>query len=56
MPPGEVMALMRGARCVVFPSEWYETFGRVTAEAYAAGVPVVASRLGAMAEIVEDGV
>lgn len=54
--PDEVMGLMRGARCVVFPSEWYETFGRVAAEAYACGVPVVASRLGAMVEIVEDRV
>jgi len=34
----------------------YETFGRVLAEAFACGVPVVASRLGAMAEVVEDGV
>jgi len=56
IPPDRITGLMRGARCVVFPSEWYETFGRVAAEAYACGVPVVASRLGAMAEIVEDGV
>jgi glycosyltransferase involved in cell wall biosynthesis len=40
---------------LVFPSEWYETFGRVAAEAFACGVPVIASRLGAIAEIVEDG-
>jgi glycosyltransferase involved in cell wall biosynthesis len=54
--PERVLELMRAARCLVFPSEWYETFGRVAAEAYACGVPVVASRLGAMAEIVDDGV
>lgn len=54
--PEEVIGLMRQARCVVFPSEWYETFGRTAAEAFACGVPVVASRLGAMAEVVTDGV
>ena len=54
--PEQVLELMHDARVVVFPSEWYETFGRVAAEAFACGVPVVASRLGAMAEIVDDGV
>ncbi|MBI4641066.1 MAG: glycosyltransferase family 4 protein [Candidatus Tectomicrobia bacterium] len=51
---GEVLSLMKGARFLVFPSEWYETFGRVAIEAFACGVPVIASRLGAMAEIVEE--
>jgi len=46
---------MKGARVLVFPSQWYEGFPMVIAEAYASGVPVIASRLGAMAEIVEDG-
>jgi glycosyltransferase involved in cell wall biosynthesis len=54
--PEEILRLMRGARVVVFPSLVYETFGRVLAEAFACGVPVVASRLGAMAEVVEDGI
>ena len=51
----EVFALMKKARLLVFPSEWYETFGLVIVEAFACGVPVVAARLGAMAELVEDG-
>jgi glycosyltransferase involved in cell wall biosynthesis len=51
----EVLALMKGARYLVFPSEWYETFGLVAIEAFACGVPVIASRLGVMAEIVEEG-
>ena len=37
------------------PSIWYETFGRTIIEAYATGTPVIASRLGAMQEIVDDG-
>jgi glycosyltransferase involved in cell wall biosynthesis len=51
----EVLSLMRGARFVVVPSEWYETFGLTIIEAFACGVPVIASRLGAMLELVEDG-
>lgn len=54
-PHDEVIALLKGACFLVFPSELYETFGMVIAEAFACGVPVIASRLGAMAEIMEDG-
>jgi glycosyltransferase involved in cell wall biosynthesis len=50
--PADVLALVRGAVCVVCPSEWYETFGRVVVEAFAAGTPVVASDIGALAELV----
>ena len=46
---------MQRAMVLLFPSEWYETFGRVAAEAYAAGTPVIGSRIGAVAEIVDDG-
>jgi glycosyltransferase involved in cell wall biosynthesis len=51
----ELMPLMKRTRFLIFPSEWYETFGLVAAEAFACGVPVIASRLGAMQEIVADG-
>src|SRR5215813_3089755 len=54
-PSEDVLKLMKGAQFLIFPSEWYETFGRVAIEAFACGVPVIASRLGAIAEIVEDG-
>ncbi|MEW5704134.1 MAG: glycosyltransferase family 4 protein [Pseudomonadota bacterium] len=46
---------MRRAAFLVLPSEWYEGFPMVLVEAFRAGLPVVAARLGAMAEIVEDG-
>ncbi len=36
-------------------SEWYETFGRVAAEAFATGTPVVAANIGAVAELVDHG-
>ena len=51
----ECLRLMRRSRLIVFPSEWYEGLPRVIVEAFACGKPVVASRLGAMAEIVADG-
>jgi glycosyltransferase involved in cell wall biosynthesis len=54
-PHEEVLRLVGEAACLVMPSTWYETFGRTILEAFARGTPVVASRLGAMAELVEDG-
>jgi glycosyltransferase involved in cell wall biosynthesis len=54
--PDEVRALMHGARFLVFPSVWYEGFPMTIAEAFAGGLPVIATRLGSMAEIVQDGV
>jgi glycosyltransferase involved in cell wall biosynthesis len=54
-PVADVHALMRKADMLVFPSQWYETFGRVAAEAFAAGTPVIAANIGAVAELVEHG-
>ncbi len=47
------MTAMAGARFLVFPSLWYETFGLTIIEAYAVGIPVIASRLGAMSTLVQ---
>jgi glycosyltransferase involved in cell wall biosynthesis len=55
LPRAEALARVRGARALVVPSRWYEVFPRTVVEAYALGVPVVASRLGSLAEIVRDG-
>lgn len=49
----EVRELMAHARVLIFPSVCYETFGKAIIEAFAAGLPVVASNLGAMAELVQ---
>ena len=48
----EVYRLMGEAAFLVFPSEWYETFGRVAIEAFAKGTPVIASDIGAISELV----
>lgn len=45
-----------GASCVVVPSEWYETGGRAAMEAMSLGKVVIASRIGALREVVDDGV
>jgi glycosyltransferase involved in cell wall biosynthesis len=50
----DLMDLIKGARFLVWPSEgYYETFGLIAIEAFASGVPVIASRTGVMQEIVE---
>jgi glycosyltransferase involved in cell wall biosynthesis len=54
--PHETLSLLRDAACLVFPSECYETFGRVIAEALATATPVIAAGHGAAAELVTDGV
>ncbi|MGC2224049.1 MAG: glycosyltransferase family 4 protein [Methylocella sp.] len=50
-----VIERIKGATAVAMPSRWYEGFPMVLAETLSAGVPVLASRLGALAEIIEDG-
>lgn len=52
LPLEQVYRELHNATCLVMPSVWYETFGRTIIEAYAAGTPVIASRLGAMQELV----
>jgi len=54
--PAEVAALMTRAAYVVIPSRSYENFPLVAAEAFSHGAAVVASDLGALAEIVTPGV
>jgi glycosyltransferase involved in cell wall biosynthesis len=50
-----VLDEMRSAVALVMPSVWYENFPRTIVEAYASGLPVIASRIGALAELVSEG-
>ena len=50
-----VLKLMQAATALVFPSIWYEPFGLAIVEAFAVGLPVVASDLGTMSSLVQHG-
>lgn len=51
-----VRAEMSKSAALVLPSIWYENFPRTLVEAMACGLPIIASRIGALAELVEEGV
>ena len=51
----EVQARMAGAAYLVLPSLSYEDMPRPLVEAFANGLPVIASRIGRLAEMVEPG-
>ncbi len=52
----KMAAFYRGARFLVLPSKWFEVCPMVIIEAMSHGLPVIASRIGGIPEIVEDGV
>lgn len=56
LPREEVQKLLSRAGVAVVPSRWYENQPLSVLEAFAAGIPVVASALGGLTELVEGGV
>jgi glycosyltransferase involved in cell wall biosynthesis len=55
-PMERVVELMANCKFLVIPSEWYETFGLVIYEAFACARPVIGAQIGAIPELIEDGV
>jgi glycosyltransferase involved in cell wall biosynthesis len=51
-----VMNIVGRAAVQIIPSECYEGFPLAVVEAYACGTPVIASRIGSLDEVVEEGV
>ncbi len=54
-PTETVKQLMARASLLIVPSLWYEGMPMVVLEAFATGLPVLASRIGALAEMIEPG-
>ena len=54
--PQKCAELMSGARAVLMPSAWEETFGLVAIEAMALGVPPIAADHGSFPELITPGV
>ncbi len=52
----QVLLELEQARCLVFPSLWYETYGLVVTEAAARGIPAIVTSLSAASERITDGV
>ena len=52
---GEKVELLQNARATLFPIEWEAPFGLVMIESMACGTPVIATRRGAVPEVIEDG-
>ena len=47
--------IMKQAAFLIVPSEWYENMPNVILEGFACGIPIIASRFGALEEMVDDG-
>lgn len=55
IPRGDLHTVLQNARCLVFPSAWYETQGLVVAEMMAYGIPAIVSNTSAASEYIKDG-
>ena len=53
LPRADILQRMKDASVLILPSTWYEGFPLIIAEAFAVGLPVIASNLGSMASIVD---
>ena len=53
---GEVQQLLAHSRLLIVPSTWFEGYPMVIREAFALGVPVAASDLGSLADLVDAAV
>ena len=52
----EIVSTLRNYDLLAVPSQWLETGPLVVLEAFAAGIPVLGSNLGGIAELVHEGI
>jgi glycosyltransferase involved in cell wall biosynthesis len=55
LEPQQIFSAMHRSAYLVLPSVWYENSPRTLIEALGCGLPVIASRIGALAELIDDG-
>jgi glycosyltransferase involved in cell wall biosynthesis len=55
LPREQISGHMQQAAYLLMPSIWYENFPLTLVEAFASGLPVIASSMGAMAVLIKDG-
>lgn len=55
LPREETLARMANARALVVPSRWYEGFPMVVVEAFSMGLPVIASNIGSLGDLITPG-
>lgn len=51
----QIAIQMMGAQALIFPSTWYEGLPMTVIEAFSLGLPVIASNIGSLSEIITDG-
>lgn len=56
VPSNQIISLLRSYHLLAVPSRWLETGPLVVLEAFAAGIPVIGSNLGGIAELIENEV
>lgn len=54
-PHAGVISWLKRASVFVVPSEWYEAFPHTILESFACGVPILATRIGTLKDIIRDG-
>ena len=54
--PSKLKNLMKGARALIVPSQWYETFGMTVIEAFSVGTPVIAADIGNLSSLIKEGI
>ena len=52
----QLQEMMAGAKALIVPSQWYETFGMTVVEAFSLGTPVIGGDIGNISSLIKEGV